>query len=227
MASMEKYFDFTHYRYPSIHDNTEGGVLFKPYMNYVQSYLERELQAGDRLEIISMNEVEGEKGYEWFNMKCMHYEEKKPYKTFDITSWKSTRNQIEKESDCLKKFLAHLPQEMNIVNFLHPFSKDRVTPNEYEMFKAKNMTLASVAPISGIWKTVGRMLEDLSDRCEERQKHMSKEGQERDLAMAMMTHPRLGAASPGTVLSYNILEQIASRTVWDDRLLDCLTIQKG
>jgi hypothetical protein len=90
------------------------------------------------------------------------------------------------------------------------------------MVLGAGLILAELAPSTGVWKTLRSMVGDLGHRVQLREKHLSHEGRLLDMAWAMISHERLGAASPATGLCDDIISIILEKTEWDNPLLDRL-----
>jgi hypothetical protein len=215
-------------------DWTIGGMIVKPYMDHVKRWLEQELTDEYRLDVnvgeVRRNDIENEHINEYrldfyLLVRTNVTDTVNPVVTdFGIEARRCSAHVFDQHCESLTSYLFHLPNRIDFQIWDNMGRRVGLYTMEEcdEMEKPDGLILVKLAPSTGVWKTLRSMVGDLSHRVELREKHLSQEGRELDMAWAMVSHRRLGAASLASGLSDDVISMILGRAEWDNPLLDLL-----
>jgi hypothetical protein len=218
-------------------DLTMGGMMVKPYIEYVKRCLEQELTDEYTLNVnvaeVRRNDIENEHINEYrldfyLLVRTDVTDAVNPVVTdFEIEARRCSAHVFDQHCESLTSYLFHLPNRIDFQIWDNMGQRVGLYGMEEcnQIDKSKGLILAKLAPSTGVWKTLRSMLGDLGHRVELREKHLSQEGQLLDMAWVMLTHRRLGAASFANAFNDDIISMILDRKKWGNPLLDLLVYQ--
>jgi hypothetical protein len=203
-------------------DLTSGGMIVKPYMDHVKRWLEQEITDEYTLNVtvdqnVTINIHDFNLAVETdVTVHTTIVDE------FVIRVGRCPQHVFDQHCESLTRHFFHLPNRIEFGIWDDDKEDDGYEACRFDMQKTEGFILAELAPSTGVWKTLRSMIDDLSYRKELRTEHVSREGQLLDMAWAMVSHRRLGAASPASGLSDDMISMMLERTEWDNPLLDLL-----